>query len=45
MNKRYKVKLDERTSVNITEKKDLKKWQRKYPDAKIVGTIYLENCN
>jgi len=38
--KRFKVKLDYKTSITIKDLDSLDLWKDRYPKAKVVGTIF-----
>ena len=38
--KRFKVKLDYKTSITIKDLGALDLWKDRYPNAKVVGTIF-----
>jgi len=39
--KRFKVKLDYKTSITIKDLEALDLWKDRYPNAKVVGTIFV----
>ncbi len=38
--KRFKVKLDHKTFITIKDLRTLDLWKERYPNAKVVGTIF-----
>ncbi|MEN8137685.1 MAG: hypothetical protein ABFR62_04560 [Bacteroidota bacterium] len=39
--KRFKVKLDYKTFITIKDKSAIDLWKDRYPNAKVVGTIFV----